>query len=94
MYLRGYVKYAVKYVYVDLPAFLNTQCKFTKESSLNCHKKSFFFKFSFLNLFISIQATGQTFKLTVICIGASLTFVGTAASDSSTFFVRVQPNSC
>ena len=39
----GYVKYAVKYVYVDLPAFQNTQYKFTKESSLNCHKKSLFY---------------------------------------------------
>ena len=65
----------MKYVYVDLPAFQNTLGKFTKESSLNCHKKSFL-KFSFLNLFILIQATGQTScKLTVICIGASLTFV-------------------
>ena len=34
MYLQGYVKYAVKYMYVDLPAFQNTQCKFTKEISL------------------------------------------------------------
>ena len=48
MYLQGYVKYAVKYVYVDLPAFQNTQCKFMKESSLNCHKKSLFENLVFL----------------------------------------------
>ena len=87
-------------MYVDLPAFQNTQCKFTKESLLNCHKKSFVFKFRFFNLFISIQVTeGKrlvTFNRNLHRSKFDVCFalVGTAASDSSAFFVRVRPNSC